>query len=107
MPPLVAGSGISPPSLAPPPRVAKGGGFFLSHFLPSAPRHWGLRASEKAGTKRGRAIYPPFEVGARPALSYAGTPDAGQTNEALCKVLCHNVCVLIQETHELGIEPAI
>ena len=32
--------------------------------------------------------------------------DAGQVNECLCKVLCHNVCVLIQEMHELGIEPA-
>jgi transposase len=28
-----------------------------------------------------------------------------QTNEALCKVLCHNICVVIQSMHELGIEP--
>lgn len=27
-----------------------------------------------------------------------------QFNEALCKVLCHNICVLIQSMHELGIE---
>jgi transposase len=27
-----------------------------------------------------------------------------QVNEALCKVLCHNLCVVIQSTHELGIE---
>lgn len=27
-----------------------------------------------------------------------------QTNEALCKVLCHNICVLIQSMYELGIE---
>ena len=32
--------------------------------------------------------------------------DVGQINEALCKVLCHNICVLVQATHELGIEPA-
>lgn len=32
--------------------------------------------------------------------------DTGQVNECLCKVLCHNICVLIQEMHELGIEPA-
>jgi transposase len=32
--------------------------------------------------------------------------DTGQVNEALCKVLCHNICVLIQTIHELGIEPA-
>ena len=30
----------------------------------------------------------------------------GQINEALCKVLCHNLCVLVQAMHELGIEPA-
>ena len=30
--------------------------------------------------------------------------DAGQINEALCKVLCHDICVLIQEMHE---EPGI
>lgn len=29
-----------------------------------------------------------------------------QINEALCKVLCHNLCVVIQSVHELGIEPA-
>jgi transposase len=29
---------------------------------------------------------------------------AAQVNEALCKVLCHNLCVLIQSAHELGIE---
>jgi hypothetical protein len=26
-------------------------------------------------------------------------------NEVLLKVLCHNICVLIQEMAELGIEP--
>jgi transposase len=28
-----------------------------------------------------------------------------QINETLCKVLCHNLCVVIQSVHELGIEP--
>jgi transposase len=28
-----------------------------------------------------------------------------QINEALCKVLCHNLCVVIQSVHELGITP--
>ena len=32
--------------------------------------------------------------------------DVGQINEALAKVLCHNLCVLMQAMHELGIEPA-
>jgi len=31
--------------------------------------------------------------------------DVAMRNEALCKVLCHNLCVLIQEMYELGIEP--
>jgi len=26
-------------------------------------------------------------------------------NEVLCKIICHNICVVIQEMHELGIEP--
>ena len=29
--------------------------------------------------------------------------DTGQVNELLLKVLCHNICVLIQEMHELGV----
>ena len=32
------------------------------------------------------------------------TPVA-QVNEVLCKVLCHNICVLIQSIYELGIAP--
>lgn len=33
--------------------------------------------------------------------------DIGQINEALCKVLCHNLCVLIQAIRELGIKPPL
>ena len=32
--------------------------------------------------------------------------DTAQINEVLCKVLCHNICVLVQAIHELGIEPS-
>ena len=28
-----------------------------------------------------------------------------QVNEVLCKIVCHNICVVIQEMHELGISP--
>ena len=31
--------------------------------------------------------------------------DAGQINETLLKVLCHNICVLIQAMHEYGVTP--
>ena len=30
--------------------------------------------------------------------------ERAQINEALCKVVCHNICVVIQSMHELGIE---
>ena len=30
--------------------------------------------------------------------------DVAMVNEVLCKILCHNICCLIQETHELGID---
>jgi Transposase DDE domain./SWIM zinc finger. len=29
----------------------------------------------------------------------------GQVNEVLCKIICHNICVLIHEMYELGISP--
>jgi hypothetical protein len=31
--------------------------------------------------------------------------DTGQINEVLCKVLCHNICVLVLAMHDLGVEP--
>lgn len=31
--------------------------------------------------------------------------ETAQINEVLLKVLCHNICVIIHEIHELGIEP--
>jgi hypothetical protein len=31
--------------------------------------------------------------------------DIAIVNEVLCKILCHNICCLIQEQGELGIEP--
>ena len=31
--------------------------------------------------------------------------ETAQTNEALCKVLCHNLCVVIQSMYELNITP--
>jgi hypothetical protein len=30
--------------------------------------------------------------------------DTAMVNEALCKILCHNICCLIQSTYELGVE---
>ncbi|MCK5473891.1 MAG: transposase [Candidatus Aenigmarchaeota archaeon] len=28
-----------------------------------------------------------------------------QVNEVLCKIICHNICVVVQEMHELGLNP--
>lgn len=33
--------------------------------------------------------------------------DTAQINEALCKIPCHNICVLIHSMHEFGIDPAL
>ncbi|WP_366145838.1 transposase [Bradyrhizobium sp.] len=30
--------------------------------------------------------------------------DVAMKNEVLCKIICHNICCLIQEAHELGID---
>jgi transposase len=30
--------------------------------------------------------------------------DVAMVNEVLCKIICYNICCLIQESHELGIE---
>ena len=38
------------------------------------------------------------------AMVRAKTPVA-QVNEVLCKILCHNICVLIQSIYELGLGP--
>lgn len=37
--------------------------------------------------------------------SVSSKSDAGQMNEALCKVLAHNLCVIVQAIHELGLDP--
>lgn len=34
-----------------------------------------------------------------------GKAETAQVNEVLCKILCHNLCCLIQSIYELGIEP--
>ena len=36
--------------------------------------------------------------------SVRSNSETGQMNEILLKFLCHNICVLIQEMHELGIQ---
>ena len=42
---------------------------------------------------------------ARPGAPGSKT-DVAMVNETLCKILCHNLVVLIHEMYELGIDPA-
>lgn len=35
-----------------------------------------------------------------------GKADVAMVNEALAKVLCHNLVVLIHEMYEIGVEPS-
>ncbi len=51
-----------------------------------------VRFWESAGVKLPRATH------------LRSKTDTAMVNEALCKVLCHNVCVLIQSSYEFGIE---
>jgi hypothetical protein len=37
--------------------------------------------------------------------SVASKSDAGQMNEAFCKVIAHNLCVLVKAIHEIGLDP--
>jgi hypothetical protein len=31
--------------------------------------------------------------------------ETAQINELLCRILCHNICVLIRSIYELGVAP--
>ena len=43
--------------------------------------------------------------GYKPTQSLRSKTKTAQINEALCKVLCHNICCLIQSMFELNIKP--
>src|SRR5262245_49009781 len=51
-----------------------------------------------------RAAIDDFSASVRGDSVKSRNPDA-MVNEVLCKFLCHNLCCLIQEQHELGIDP--
>ncbi len=44
-------------------------------------------------------------IKAKFGASIRSKTDVAQVNELLCKVLCHNICVVIQCMYEIGIEP--
>ena len=43
-------------------------------------------------------------IKAKMGSSVKSKTETAQVNEVLCKVLCHNICVLIQSFYELGVE---
>lgn len=47
----------------------------------------------------------PLTIMAKFGAAVRCTGETTQTNELLCKVLCHNICVVIQSIYELGITP--
>jgi len=53
--------------------------------------------------------HPPIEttfsiIQAKFGATIRSKTDVAQANELLCKVLCHNICCVIQSMYELGIE---
>ena len=62
--------------------------------------HIGSSGSLSSGTD------PNKEKGAIESLEDFIKDETGMKNEALCKIICHNICCLIQESHELGINTA-
>jgi hypothetical protein len=49
----------------------------------------------------GRTQFIAFKVTAKP--NDDGSAYTAMVNEALCKILCHNLCCLVQSAYELGI----
>lgn len=54
--------------------------------------------------KRSNAETTMFMIKTKFGGSVKSKSPTAQVNEVLCKVLCHNVCVLVQSFYELGIE---
>jgi hypothetical protein len=52
-----------------------------------------------------RRDYRPHDLKAKFGGKLRSKSKAGQVNEALSKVLCHNICVVAQSVRELGVEP--
>ena len=51
----------------------------------------------------------PSKSGRRSSSGHRRLPlgDTRQINQALCKILCHNICVLVRAMHELEIDPPL
>jgi hypothetical protein len=64
-------------------------------------KRYGSEMSDKDYTKHVEHLDQIFTS----ASPHEEKTETAQINEALCKVLCHNLCCVIQSMHELGIDP--
>jgi transposase len=83
-------------------------GFGSKHNLWSQMYHYFMfRREEFLGHyhKRSNAESTFSAIKAKFGDSVRSRTETAMRNEALCKILCHNICCVIQEMYELGIEP--
>lgn len=82
--------------------TAKDGGVYMKMF-----HYYNLNREDFLGHYHKRSnVETTFSmVKAKFGDSLRSKTDVAMVNEALCKVLCHNVCCLIQSMYELGINP--
>ena len=80
--------------------TAKQGGTFAKMF-----HFYNLKREEFLSHyhKRSNAESTMSMIKAKFGDSLRSKTDTAMINESLCKVLCHNICCLIQSVHELGI----
>lgn len=59
-------------------------------------RHYGKRSSAETTFSMLKAKF---------GTRIRSKTETAQVNEVLCKVLCHNICVMVQSMYELGVSP--
>ena len=62
------------------------------------------RPSDRGGSALSRRA-PRIEIKAKFGGKVWSKKETGQVNEALLKVVCHNIVVLVQSLYEMGIAP--
>lgn len=82
--------------------TAAGGGLFakMFHYY-----NWNRDEFLAHYHKRSNAESTNMMIKSKFGDSLRSKTDTAMVNEALAKILCHNICCLIQSHHELGIEP--
>jgi hypothetical protein len=71
----------------------------MSFITATFDRHYSISSSVR------RISGIPFSIDVSSGDSTRSKMESTMVNGVLCKILCHNICCLIQEQCELGIEP--